>query len=238
MSGVLLVKHGHRIVILIFSLITIQFLIFSNPVWSSDSDIRLVRSDRKGVTIELTTPEYKIIQKEVGEKVYDEIVIGEYGYSKDEGKPVLPLRGTLIGVPEEGTVTIKVTGSDYEVINLERDIAPFVYPVKGHLPFVLAANIYQSDVFYPGQLATEGFTGYMRDQHVKQILFYPVQYNPVKHEVRIYNRIRVDLTFEKPIEGNAKTLRRKVKQGNMSVAAGAYEKLLKDSLLNYDSLQR
>lgn len=231
-------KHGHRIVILIFFLITIQFLIPSNPAWSSDSDIRLVHSDSKGITIELTTPEYEIIQKEVGEKVYDEIVIGEYGYSKDEGKPVLPLRGTLIGVPEEGTVTIKVTGSDYEVINLERDIVPFVYPVKGHFPLVFVTDIYQTDIFYPGQLATEGFTGYMRDQHVKQILFYPVQYNPVKHEVRIYSRIRVDLTFEKPIEGYAGKLSRKVKQGNMSAAAGAYETLLKDSLLNYDSLQR
>ncbi|MBI5192273.1 MAG: hypothetical protein HZA08_02390 [Nitrospirae bacterium] len=231
-------KHGQKVVVLIFFLFSLQFLILSKSAWSSDSDIRLVHSDRKEVTIELTIPEYRIVQKKVGETIYDEVVLGEYGYTKEEGKPELPLRGTLIGVPEEGTVTIKSAGSDYKTIHLDHDISPYLLRIKRTSPHVIDLETYQADVFYPGQLATEGFTGYMRDQHVKQIIFYPVQYNPVKREVRIYNRIRVELSFEKPIEGNAKTLSRKVKKGSQPAAAGAYEKLLKDSLLNYDSLQR
>lgn len=231
-------KHRQLVVFYIFFIVSVQFLITVTSAWSSDSDIRLVHSDRQGITMELTIPEFKIVQKKVEERVFDEIVIGDYGNSRDEGKPELPLRGTLIGVPEEGNVAIKVTGSDYKTIHLERDIAPYVLPVTGHLPNTSDNDVYQSDAFYPGQLAAEGFTGYMRDQHVKQILFFPVQYNPLKREVRIYSRMRVDITFDKPIEGNADTLSRKVKRGNKPAAAGAYEKLLKDSLLNYDSLQR
>lgn len=238
MSGVLLVKHGHRIVVLIFLLVSFQLVIPQNHASSSDSDIRLVRSDRKGVTVELNSPEYKIVQKRVGEIVYDEIVIGEYGTSKDAGKPALPLRGTLIGLPEKGNVTFKVTGSDYQTIHLERDIAPYLLPVNGHLPQVPDKDTYQADTFYPGHLAAEGFTGYMRDQHVKQILFYPVQYNPHEREVRIYRRIVVEAAYENPIDGSLKKLSRKSKAMPAGQASGAYEKLLKDSLLNYDSLQR
>lgn len=232
-------KHGHRIVALIFFLVvSVQFLIPAGFAWPSDSDIRLVRSDGKGVAIEMTTPEYKVVQKKVGETVYDEIVIGEYGTSKDAGKPALPLRGTLIGVPEKGNVTFKVTGYDYKTIHLERDIAPYLLPVNGHLPQVPDKDTYQADTFYPGHLAAEGFTGYMRDQHVKQILFYPVQYNPHEREVRIYRRIIVEIAYEYPIEGSLKKLSRKGKAMPAGQATGAYEKLLKDSLLNYDSLQR
>ncbi|MDD5434611.1 MAG: C25 family peptidase propeptide domain-containing protein [Nitrospira sp.] len=216
------------------NLSVLLFLIFSAATsWPADSDIRLVRSDKSGLTIELATPAYRIVQRKVAGVVYDEIVIADYSDSKDTGRPSVPLRGTLIGIPKEGTVSIKVIDSAYKSVHIERDILPYSIPMKGHSPRVLDENTYGADAFYPGHLATEGYTGYMRDQHVKQILFYPVQYNPIEREVRIYNRILVEVTFEKPFEGDVKNLRRK---GN--TPSGAHEKLLKDSLLNYETIPR
>src|SRR3990167_4367328 len=143
-------------------------------------------------------------------------LIVDYGHIKEKGKPQLPLRGTMIGIPEKGKVTLKVTGSDYQTIHLKKDIISADLP---NLPLqVNDEKTYGTNAFYPGSLATEGFTGYMRDQKVMQLLFYPVQYNPVTREVRIYKHISVEVTFDNSLTSLSKSNRKLDKEDKPATA--------------------
>ncbi|MBI5198031.1 MAG: hypothetical protein HZA19_05415 [Nitrospirae bacterium] len=216
----------------------------SFPSWVLASDVRLVRSDAAGATLEATVSDFRVDLTGIASKQFQHVTIPEWGQSKEIGKPQVPLRGALIGIPEEGRVTLKITGSDYQVLHLQKDFAPAAPPLVSTTPFPMDKTVYQKDSFYPGPLAVEGFTGYMRDQKVMQVLFYPVQYNPVTREVRVYKRILVDVTFEQPTPSTEQptpsTARGVLRKGKQpaGVPANAYEKLLQDSLLNYGSLHR
>lgn len=75
----------------------------------------------------------------------------------------------------------------------------FMLPSKGNLlrnvdpsaiPFV-EGSVYQENDFYPGKLADLG-SPYVQHQYRGQgIHFYPVQYNPVTHVLRVYTSIEV-----------------------------------------------
>jgi len=220
-------------------MVSMIFVFSALPSLASDPDLQIVRSDTSGVTIEYILPGYTLSEKKIGDTVYDEVIIIDYGHIKEKGRPQLPLRGTMIGIPEKGKVTLKVTGSDYQTIHLKKDIISADLP---NLPLqVKDEKTYGTNAFYPGSLATEGFTGYMRDQKVMQLLFYPVQYNPVTREVRIYKHISVEVTFDNSLTSLSKSNRKLSKEeraDSKTSPANAYEKLLKDTLLNYDSLQR
>ena len=68
----------------------------------------------------------------------------------------------------------------------------------------------------------------MRDLPVTHVQFYPVQYNPVIGELRLYRRILARITWDTPKPAAAKSIGR----------SAAYENMLKDHILNYGSLDR
>ena len=95
--------------------------------------------------------------------------------------------------------------------------------------FALDDGIYDADSFWPGAFAELTGTGYLRDQPVGQIQFYPVQFNPARREIRVCRRIAVEVTW--PLE--ARPAAAADEQANP-----AFEGVLREALLNYESLGR
>ncbi len=63
--------------------------------------------------------------------------------------------------------------------------------------------MYVRDALYPGRLGEIGYSGYMRDQAVVQVLVYPLQVNPVTGEARFYRHLRVRVTFDASAQAQA-----------------------------------
>ncbi len=197
------------------------------------SDLRLIHSDERGITMELVLPSYKVVKAPSRQAIYNRIEVEDYGFLREVGKPELPLLGTLIAIPEDSNITLKATPGDYETKSLQ--IAP-ASPTRDGSPALTPPDngVYKKNAYYPGPLAVPGFTGYMRDQKVMQILFYPVQYNPVTGEVRIYKNIRLHVDFGQPAQVLQKGLNRNDNESSSRTSnTGAYKKLMKDMILNY-----
>src|SRR3989304_6674311 len=84
--------------------------------------------------------------------------------------------------------------------------------------FNLNQDIYTKDAFYTGTTVKIGHTGYMRDLPVAHVQFYPVQYNPVTGELRLYRHILARITWDTPKPAAAKSIGR----------SAAYDNMLKD----------
>ncbi|MBC8205362.1 MAG: hypothetical protein H8E87_07615, partial [FCB group bacterium] len=119
------------------------------------------------------------------------------GVTSETGRPELPAYTKLLRLPASG-------GIEFEIIpgpsHTYHDIA--VYPsqplqIDGHpVPqFTRDSETYNSDRSYPGELVERGDIAIWRDIRVVPMNFFPVQYNPLTKELRIYESIEVRISY-------------------------------------------
>ncbi|KHD06177.1 hypothetical protein PN36_20640 [Candidatus Thiomargarita nelsonii] len=86
------------------------------------------------------------------------------------------IRGTLIAIPDDSQLQLEILDSDTEILS-------------GILPPL------NSDNAQPTSPVKIGMIGYLREQRVAQIQFFPVQHNPVQQTIKLYKRLRVKVSF-------------------------------------------
>jgi hypothetical protein len=204
------------------------------------SDLKLLSSDAQATVLELTVDGFQIETLEHAGQTYHRLIIPDTGQTTKPGEPQVPTRSTMLGLSSTEDVSVQVLDVDYETLSgyrlypaprleLPGDSADDLSAEGVQQTFALNQEIYATDAFYPGTPVEIGLTGYIRDQAVAQVQFYPVQYNPVTGEVRLYRRILAQITWE-PLLSAAATEARG--------ASPAYENLLRNTILNYDALER
>jgi hypothetical protein len=204
------------------------------------SDLKLLSSDGQATVLELTVDGFQIETLEHAGQTYHRLIIPDTGQTTKPGEPQVPTRSTMLGLSSTEDVSVQVLDADYETLSgyrlypaprleLPGDSADDLSAEGVQQTFALNQEIYATDAFYPGTPVEIGHIGYIRDQAVAQVQFYPVQYNPVTGEVRLYRRILAQITWE-PLLSAAATEARG--------ASPAYENLLRNTILNYDALER
>jgi len=210
-----------------------------NPAETSvsqgDTKIRLLASDTSGLTLEIRVTENDLNIKEVtvAGKLFHMITLADCVSSTDEiGGPQLPLATQIVALPESVEVTLEVL---YSAFSTKRDITvyPVPEPVKTKTPdgftyfdeqFYVDEKAYSTDAFQPGPLAQISGISYLRDVRVAQLTFYPVQYNPVTQELRVYSSIKARVNYNVPAKLEIHD-------------AGPLTNILEHSVLNYESNQ-
>jgi hypothetical protein len=216
----------------------------------SGSQLKLQSSSKHAAVLELTVGNFQIETVDHAGQTYHRLIIPGLAQTDTPGQPQVPTRGALLGLASPERVSVQVLDASFETLNGYRlhpapDLQVTVgeldnplgghplggHPLGGHVQqqFAPDRDIYATDAFYPGQIVALGSTGYLRDQAVAQVQFYPVQYNPVTGEVRLYRRIRARVTWNAPLPLAAARGRE---------ASPAFERVLKETLLNYDALER
>lgn len=115
---------------------------------------------------------------------------------KDAGAPALPMFSESVLVPNQGNVTLSISHSGYtEYTNVD------ILPSKGSLkrnvnPENIAYTFgptYTTDAFFPGELASLSEPFNLRNTRGVNILFSPIQYNPVTGVVRVYHNLEASV---------------------------------------------
>ncbi|MEJ2560647.1 MAG: C25 family peptidase propeptide domain-containing protein, partial [Anaerolineae bacterium] len=205
-----------------------------------DSHLRLLSSDGQSTLLELVVDGFQTETINYEGQTYHRLIIPGTVQTDTPGEPQVPTRGTLLGLPAAEGVSVQVMDATYETLRgYHLHPAPAVQVTKDKLDdlmaedvpqtFALDQDLYATDAFYPGKPVEVSHTGTMRDQAIAQVQFYPVQYNPLTGEVRLYRRILARITWTMPLSIAATGTRG---------ASPAYEKLLQSALLNYDALER
>jgi len=127
----------------------------------------------------------------------DHMVAGQIG---EIGEPELPVLTSFIAIPDQAGITVTAQYESFEIID-DVDIMPAQVPMpEGDFdePAVFAKdmNAYSQDIFYPEVLAEAGDPLIMRDVRMVQVSVYPVHYNPVTRQMKIYNNISIDVSYD------------------------------------------
>lgn len=172
-------------------------------------ELKLVSAHPSQLGIKNTTPAYVSSQKIVSGVAYENFAALDAVLMLDKDAPELPMISESLIIPNTGNVTINIAYDSYaefENINvlpskgsLKRNIDPSQIPYQ-------FGPAYQTDAFFPGALAKAGTPYVFRNTRGITITFYPYQFNPVTHKLRVYKNITVTVSTDASSPGvNEKT---------------------------------
>ena len=158
-----------------------------------------VNQDEDNIEITYEIQEYTETSVNIEEVDYSIITIGEESNLMLKGKPDVPSICRSIVIPDTAKMKIDIVDIDYEEIDnvliapSKGDIIKNVNP--DDVPYEFG-DFYNKDAWFPGEIATLREPYILRDFRGQVVDIYPIQYNPVKKIMRVYNNIKVDVYSE------------------------------------------
>jgi gingipain R len=191
------------------------------------------------VVIKYTTAAYVPSQKIINGTAYEDFSSVKAVLMLDKNAPGLPMVSESLIIPNTGNAAISISYDSYaEFSNIN------VSPSKGSLkrninPADVALAFgteYNTDVFFPGDLAKAGNPYIFRNTRGITVTFYPYQYNPVTHRLRVYKNITATVstnpnqigTNEKITANNEKSAVFESMYRNHYLNAAAYTPIVDD----------
>ena len=162
-------------------------------------------------------------------QIYQRLSIPDCDRTEEEGLPEVPVITQLIAVPDCDDVMLSVMPSgELEFSGYHVCPAPR-YERRESMDgsyimeevFEENASAYHMNSFYP-QISGEIIeTGYVREQKVVRVALYPVQFNPIRKELKVFTDFHVSLTFINPVSPVNKEL-------------GIFRNMMHHTALNYE----
>ncbi len=212
----------------------------STPLGNDAASLTLISSGSRGVVFELTTPGFEIQPGNDEKQAFQLLKVSGLDQSSEAGKPQLPVKGVLIGVPAEAEFTLNILEDEQEILAGVYTIQPVGTrePMvddfqSGELLFTPDEATYQSANPYPANLATMGEPAWIREQRVLQVAIYPFQYIPAEKTLVWHKRLRVEINFVST--GQVKENAPAEITSNGTGAESLFEATFQSQLINYES---
>ena len=155
----------------------------------------MIRSDERGLLLELTVPDYTLNDGHLGVPGADRLA--------DPGKPDLPKFSALIGIPAEATVSVQVVQDEAQVVAGPHAIAPAPSPVlpdgdlqPGTVQRIPDRAAYANRALYPAEVARVADIAWLRDQRLARVEIYPFQYRAAAQELTWHRRLLIEVNFD------------------------------------------
>ena len=198
-------------------------------------EIELVQTTSQGVTIQLLIPESDFkIETEMGSDerlrsgsqsphVENQAVSfpGCRFTAQPPGELRLPIQSTLISVPADVRFQVRVVDKDF-ITRKVPEFASAAVP-QGAMPSNASLK---TDRFFPTNPVETNETGWIRENRVLPIQLNPVQYNAVRRELRLYNKIVVEIRFIQ----TSNTL--STQRGPLTPESAVYDTIFENLLVN------
>jgi len=124
-----------------------------------------------------------------------------------EGMPNIPVYSKLIEIPQDAEVNYKIVSYDEQIIKLsDYNVTSKISPAQASvsksaneatLPFNYNATAYTTNDYLNNDVVSVENVGTLRTTRFARIQINPIQYNPVKNEIKVLNNIVVEFSFDK-----------------------------------------
>ena len=229
------------LIIFLFACVILLFFhtIIIAQISNADGIINVLSSEQNNLTIELNIPPFERNSKSIQGQKYDILNIPEFNQSCLPGKPQLPVKGYLFGLPINSTTSFEIIDTKFRTLsNFDIFITPKIInnpdslSIKYNKPSVkfesLKYNRFSAtNLFYPEEIIQLSDSAFIREQRVGRLTIFPIQYNPVTKQIRYYEKLKIKINFVSSVE---------LQKSSISDIhfPKPFEKLLSTSLLNYE----
>ena len=227
----------------ILVILTIISLLVLSPAQASDrGDVQLnvLESTRDGIVFELKAPGYTVNEINNGRNPLSEIGITGAVKTSEIGKPQLPMVSALIGIP--ANASLELISLDDQTSQINRDLNIVLVPQiaaspdglsQVNEPALLGSRDATNDQWYPASSVRIADEGWLRDQRVARIEFFPFQYRPSDGQVLWHTSLRIQIRFSEDASGE--TEGRSIHNETSTLKDGPFEVALRQNLVNYET---
>lgn len=174
-----------------------NFWDFAGPQDVQPIPFEVVSPDQQAVHVRLYDPQVRYELVEFEGRQFTSVRVPGEGTTVEQGKPDLPRATKLIMISPTGNVQAVVTTSSFTVVP-NVDVAP-KQPYEGEelvsrldgQNYAYDSEVYALDAWYPEEIAVISTPATLRDVRFVSLAIAPVQYNPVRRELRVYDNIEV-----------------------------------------------
>jgi hypothetical protein len=194
----------------------------------------VLSSDQGGVSIALAAPEYQVREMAINGNVCNEIAVPGFASSEEPGRPRLPYKVLLLGVPPDADVSLDIASAAAQVGQQSRTACPTAQThselqedgslTRDTAAWAPDAAVYATDAFYPSQIARVVDLGFMRSQRIVRVELTPLQVNPVTGETRYHPQVQLRVNF-----------RGQTASGRAVSEPADFETIFQSMLSNYDT---
>ena len=169
---------------------------------TGQAGLTVLESSGTGVVFELKVPDYSIIETTQGQNPISEIVISGSTKTSEPGKPQLPVISALIGIPAGAALELILLDDRKSEIN--RDLNILAVPQAVGLDDDLSPGMIQALTgsedaanvdWYPSSSVRIADVGWLRNQRVARIEFYPFQYRPSDGRLIWHTNLQAKVSF-------------------------------------------
>jgi hypothetical protein len=195
------------IFIIIVSISSLGALAQQVTIGQGENSEELKNLSTTGFTLKLHINQVQFIKTKYGQDFYYRAQIPNFGKSIQVGNPQLPLYLKLIEIPANASYRILVRKMHFKIYDLkDYQIIYSLFPAqesvekRENAPFHFRKNkaVYQKDAFYSESLYSIEELGEMRGQHIARLSISPVEYNPVKNQIKVYDELEIQVIFDMP----------------------------------------
>lgn len=179
-----------------------HYLVAQDPVVRESGDISrdIVTQGLHGVEVLYSFPGFETSKADVAGYTYHHVTIPGAGKMREPGKPAMPALTELVAIPFHARAILSANSGSYKDYGGYR-IHPALQPAFDTYgvptpPFEIDSLLYQTDAFFPQNVAEIVDTILVRGMRVAVVQVRPVQYNPVTGVIRVHQQIRFQLQFE------------------------------------------
>lgn len=161
----------------------------------------VLRADDTGVTLHWEFPAVGVTSRFVDNRPFSVLTMDGFPPAGTSGAPSLPRAGTLIGLPQGGTATAKITAIQTETITLPAPPLPAAtFAAVGNPPqsvetIVPDRTLYGQNAFFPAEPIVLENPQQIRFQRVSRLTVNPVRVNPVSGHAVVIRAITVRVSF-------------------------------------------
>ncbi len=201
--------------------------------------INLTRSDLDGVEFEVRV--FGLWSEEAQTKAgtFTQLSIPDCGITNVIGEPKLPVIRKMVQIPYGAEVDVQVIAAEAHEKTLEElGITNRIVPVQPPIPktegaweaaeFVIHEDFYQTDQFFPTQAAEKSEIGIIRGHRFVMIEIYPVSYNPVSGNLRLYSEITIRVNLSGADVSTTESMLARY-------ASPPFEEICQDMFINYST---
>jgi hypothetical protein len=194
-------RHPDRLA----SLIAIAAFLAALSAWAgTESDVRILASDDQRIVLEYAPGPARIEKRTVPisagrTDVFDAVSLAGCVLEDAPGKPRLPYRLIRLGIPSEGSVSVSILGSRHTSRGGLRVLPAPTRRQADSLGYTYAYEpdpaVYSRAGQYPGQLVQTLGTSFLRRQRILTLRVNPLQHDPVRRSLDLYERITIEVAF-------------------------------------------
>ncbi|MBK9333059.1 MAG: T9SS type A sorting domain-containing protein [Ignavibacteria bacterium] len=196
------------------------------------SKVTLISSDNNRTVISVSIAGYTSGDKTLNGKNYTDINIDGYTSLGNTGQASLPVLTKMISIPNYKNVSIKILNSSRKIFSVNEIIPYQEIPLRnsdGKINEVsYDGSYYRSDRNFPGEIVSLKEIAVMRDHRIAVISINPVQYNPGKNEIAVFDELEFELIYDGYSGINNVTNR-------ITERSGMFENIYRQVIFNYSN---